>query len=301
VSAGTPFISNFSATQEQYAGYLEQQATFLDGHVVTTGGFRVDGNSQFGTEVSPSWSIMIPIDQISTRVRGSYAEGFRAPSFNELYFPNFGNPNLKPEISSEYDGGFTTDFGELASLTATYFSRRVHDLIVAVPCKIGPGCQFGVMAGNAGRVDTQGVEVVPSVTLYKGLNLSGSVTYLDETHVSGTSGATPTRVPKWSAQSLLQYIGSGVFRPHDEAIGSLAMTFVGDRDDITPTGTIENHDAYYRFDLVASYALAQRWRFLQNEQVFTRISNLCDRKYSEAFGFRAPSINFVAGVKIDLE
>jgi len=301
VFAGTPFVSNFSATQEQYAGYLEQQATLLDGHLLATGGFRVDGNSQFGKEVSPSWSILVPIERLSTRLRGSYSEGFRAPSFDELYFPGFGNPNLKPEISSEYDGGFTTSFGELATLTATYFSRRVHDLIVTVPCAVGPGCSFGSMAGNAGRVDTQGVEIVPSVPLYKGLNLSGSVTYLDETHVSGPSGATPTRVPKWSAQSLLQYTGNGMLRPHDQVVGSFAMTFVGDRDDITPVGTIQNHAAYDRFDLVASYALGRRWNYLRDEQVFTRISNLFDRSYSEAFGFRSPPINFVAGVKLDLQ
>jgi vitamin B12 transporter len=300
VFAGTLSASNFTASQQQYAGYLEQQGTFLNGHLLATGGFRVDGNSQFGTEVSPSWSVLIPIAQLSTRLRGSYSEGFRAPSFDELYFPGFGNPNLKPEISSEYDGGFTTNFGELASLTATYFSRRVHDLIVTVPCPVGPGCQFGAMAGNAGRVDTQGVEIVPSITLYKGLNLSGSVTYLDETHVSA-SGATPTRVPKWSAQSLLQYIGNGMLFAHDQVVGSFAMTFVGDRDDITPVGTIQNHDAYYRFDLVASYALGRRWNYLQDEQVFTRISNLFDRTYSEAFGFRSPPINFVAGVKLDLQ
>ncbi len=300
VFAGTPSVSNFSATQQQYAGYLEQQATFLNGHLLATGGFRVDGNSQFGTELSPSWSVLVPIEQLSTRLRGSYSEGFRAPSFDELYFPGFGNPNLKPEISSEYDGGFTTNFGELATLTATYFSRRVHDLIVTVPCTVGPGCPFGSMAGNAGRVDTQGVEIVPSITLYKGLNLSGSVTYLDETHVSA-SGATPTRVPKWSAQSLLQYVGNNVLHAHDQVVGSFAMTFVGDRDDITPVGTIQNHDAYYRFDLVASYALGQRWNYLQDEQVFTRISNLFDRTYSEAFGFRAPPLNFVAGVKLDFQ
>ncbi len=301
VFAGTPFISAFSADQQQYAGYLEQQGTFLNGHLLATGGFRVDGNSQFGKEVSPSWTVLIPIEKISTSLRGSYSEGFRAPSFNELYFPGFGNPDLSPEISSEYDGGFTTSFGELATLTATYFSRRVHNLIVAVPCTIGPGCPFGSLAGNAGRVDTQGVEIVPSFTLYRGLNLSGSVTYIDETHVSGTSGATPTRVPKWSAQSLLQYIGDGILDPHDRVAGSLAMTFVGDRDDITPIGTIQNHSAYYRFDLAASYALGRRWGLVADEEVFTRIQNLFDRTYSEAFGFRSPPINFVAGVKLDFQ
>jgi len=297
---GVPFTSNFNATQEQYAGYLEQQATVLDGHLILAGGFRVDGNSQFGKEVSPSWSVVVPVEQISTRFRGSYSEGFRAPSFDELYFPGFGNPNLKPEISSEYDGGFTTEFGEFGTFTATYFSRRVHDLIVSVPCTIGPGCPFGALAGNAGRVDTQGVELVPLVNVTKNVTAGGSVTYIDETHVSET-GAIPTRVPKWSAQTLVQYIGDGLFLPHDQVIGSLASTFVGSRDDITTAGTIVDHQAYWRFDAVASYALGRRWRWLQNEQVFTRVSNLLDARYSEAFGFRSPPINFVAGVKIDLQ
>jgi vitamin B12 transporter len=295
---GFPFTSSFSASQEQYAGYLEQEATLLDGHVIATGGFRVDGNSQFGREVSPSWSVVVPVEKLATSLRGSYAEGFRAPSFDELYFPGFGNPNLQPEISSEYDGGFTTSFGELATLTATYFSRRIHNLVVSVPCTPGPGCPFGALAGNAGRVDTQGVEIVPMVNVYKGLTAGGSVTYLDETHASG---ATPTRVPKWSAQTLVQYIGHGFFLPHDQVIGSLASTFVGSRDDITSSGTILDHQAYWRFDLVASYALGRRWNWLRDEQVFTRVSNLLDARYSEAFGFRSPPINFVAGVKVDLQ
>src|SRR5260370_39467719 len=89
-----------------YAGYLEQEGSFLNGHILATGGFRVDGNSQFGEEVSPAWSVAIPITKISTTLRGSYTQGFRAPSFNELFFPGFGNPHLKPAISNAEDGGF---------------------------------------------------------------------------------------------------------------------------------------------------------------------------------------------------
>ena len=127
-----------------------RRAVFSTATFLSTGGFRVDGNSQFGKEVSPAWSVAIPITKISTTLRGSYSEGFRAPSFNELFFPGFGNPNLKPEISSEYDGGFTTNFGERASITATYFSRRVKNLIVTVPCKVGPTCEFGSRSGQRG-------------------------------------------------------------------------------------------------------------------------------------------------------
>jgi vitamin B12 transporter len=293
------FNTLFHARRQEYAGYLEQEASLFDGHMLVTGGFRVDGNSQFGKEVSPSWSVAIPVEKIATTFRGSYSEGFRAPAFDELYFPGFGNPHLKPEISSEYDGGFTTKLGERASLTTTYFSRRVHDLIVAVPCNFGPKCPDGALAGNAGRVDVQGVEVAPSLMLMPGLSFSGSVTVIDETHVSVSPSATPTRVPKHAAQALLQYIGNDLFRADDNLTTSLAFTFVGDREDITTVGTIANHDAYYRFDMVASYALGASWRFIDDEEFFTRITNLFDRRYEAAFGFPSPPINFVTGLQVD--
>jgi vitamin B12 transporter len=295
------FPTLFRARRQEYAGYVEQEASLFDGHLLATGGFRVDGNSQFGKEVSPSWSVAIPIEKISTTLRGSYSEGFRAPAFDELYFPGFGNPALKPEISSEYDGGFTTNFGELASITTTYFSRRVHDLIVAVPCSFGPKCPDGALAGNAGRVDVQGLEIAPSITPMPGLSFGGSVTLIDETHVSVSSSAQPLRVPKHSAQALLQYTRGSVLRAHDKVTTSLAYTFVGDRDDITTAGTIANHGAYSRFDAVASYALGAPWRFVNDEEVFTRVSNLLDRHYQAAFGFPSPPVNFVAGVQVNLQ
>jgi vitamin B12 transporter len=293
------FLSVFNARRQEYAGYVEQEGHFLHDHVIATGGFRIDGNSQFGKEVSPGWSLAIPLAHQIT-LRGSYAEGFRAPSFDELFFPGFGNPKLGPEISSEYDGGLTKYFGEMASFTATYFSRRVHHLIVTVPCAVNPAtCPFGATAGNAGRVDTQGVEIVPALYPVRGLQLSGYVTILDETHVSPTSTIRPTRVPKYSASALAEYHRTQLLRPEDNFTAALIYTFVGDRDDITPVGTIANHDAYHRFDLALSYSPGIKWPHVRSVEGVAKIQNLLDRHYSEAFGFPAPPVNFVAGVKVD--
>ncbi|HYB90030.1 MAG TPA: TonB-dependent receptor [Candidatus Binataceae bacterium] len=293
--------TEFTARRQEYAGYVEQEARLLHDHLLLTGGFRADGNSQFGKEVSPAWSVAIPIDQISTTFRGSYTEGFRAPAFNELYYPDYGNPKLEPEISSEYDGGFTTAFGERATFTATYFSRRVHHLIVTVPCHT---CIFGSEAGNAARVDVQGVEIVPSVTITKGLTFGGNVTVLDETHADAQgSTARPLRVPKHSAAALLAYQRGGIFAARDRITASVSYVFVGDRDDITVSGVppIANHAAYNRVDAVASYALGRSYGFVHDEEIFARVSNLLDRHYSEVFGFPAPTINFVAGLKLEFE
>jgi vitamin B12 transporter len=290
--------TTFHARRQEYAGYVEQEGSLINGHVLVTGGFRVDGNSQFGEEVSPAWSVAIPITKISTTLRGSYSEGFRAPAFNELYYPDYGNPNLKPELSSEYDGGFTTNFGERASFTATYFSRRVHNLIVTIPA---PAPVYAT-AGNAARVDVQGVEFVPSLTIIKGLTFSGNVTVLDETHADAAgSTAQPLRVAKHTASALLQYVRSANFLPHDRITASVNYIFVGDRDDITVESTIANHAAYNLVNAVVSYAMGIPLKHVHNEEVFARVSNLMDRHYSQAFGFPAPTINVLAGVKLDFE
>ncbi len=295
-----PSTSLFRATRQEYAGYVEQEGSALNGRLLGTAGFRIDGNSQFGEEVSSAWSVAAPIREIGVTLHGSYSEGFRAPAFDELYFPQFGNPNLEPEISSEWDGGFTKTFGEWGSFTATYFSRRVHNLIVTVPVPISTTNPFGSTAGNAGRVDTQGVELVPSVGPFYGFTLNGGFTLLDETHVS-PNGDAPTRVPKRSAFGVAQYQHEELLLPSDKIILTLAYTFVGDRDDITPIGTVANHVAYHRFDATVVYDARVPWSIVANEGVFVRSLNLLDRQYSEEFGFPSPPITFLAGIKLEFE
>jgi vitamin B12 transporter len=297
VQPPTQSFTVYHARRQEYAGYLEQEGRLFDGLMLVTGAVRVDGNSDFGIEVSPSWTVAIPLERWGVTLRGSYSEGFRAPSFNELFFPDFGNPKLNPEISSEYDGGITKTFGETASVTATYFSRRVHSLIVAEPCTAFPGC---VEAANAGRVDTQGVELMPAVQLMHGLAFSGNLTVIDETHVSSSPEIRPLRVSKFSAFALLTYARKALWSSNDAVSANLAYYFVGDRDDIDQlTATIHNHAAYNRFDLTMAYDAGIRFGRIRSEEAYVRVQNMFDRHYAEVFGFPSPPVNFVAGVKVD--
>jgi vitamin B12 transporter len=298
-------ITVFTEDREEYAGYLQQQGRFFDGHLLVTGGFRVDGNSQFGTEVSPAWSVALPFDEYGVTLRGSYSEGFQAPTFDELYFPGFGNPDLKATTSSEYDGGIEKRFGEFASITTTYFSRRIHDLVVDAPCKPGssPGCEFGFQPENVGRADLQGVEVVPAIYPMKGLSLSGSFTALDSTHRPLIAGLQPVRVPKHSAEAVAQYKTQDIFARGDQFISALSYQFVGDREDLQTQSPFddENHGSYQLFNLTLSYQLGDGFvPYLKHEEAFVRIQNLFDRHYSQDFGFPAPPINYEAGIKLGL-
>ena len=108
---------------------------------------------------------------------------------------------------------------------------------------------------------------------------------------------------KHTASALLEYVRSGNFLPHDKITANVNYIFVGDRDDITVTGVppIANHSAYSLVNAVVSYTIGIPLKHVSNEEVFARVNNLMDRNYSEAFGFKAPTINVLAGVKLDFE
>ena len=73
---------------------FEQQFRFFD-RLFITGGFRIEDNSVFGTATTGRGSVSFVIKETGTRLRGSAGTGFRAPTFNDLFFPGFGNPDLQ--------------------------------------------------------------------------------------------------------------------------------------------------------------------------------------------------------------
>lgn len=95
--------------------------------------------SQGGSSVSritPAFSAIYNIGRAS--IRFFYKDIFRVPNFNDLYFTNVGNANLKPENVKSYNLGFTlnhTSSGIINNLefSADAFINNVTDKIVAVP------------------------------------------------------------------------------------------------------------------------------------------------------------------------
>ena len=92
---------------------------------------REDRNSQFGhhTTAQLGWGWQLAQDW---RLRAAWGSAFHAPTFNTLYYPGFGNPDLKPEKSDSFELGLD---GKLAGLElgATVFDNRIRDLIDYAP------------------------------------------------------------------------------------------------------------------------------------------------------------------------
>lgn len=90
---------------------------------------RYDDNEQFGSAKTGNFAVGFNINN-NLRAKASYGRAFLAPTFNQLYFPfDFGNPNLTPEKSENYEFGFD---GRLANTNwgINFFQNDINDLIV---------------------------------------------------------------------------------------------------------------------------------------------------------------------------
>ena len=95
-------------------------------------GIRQDFNSLAnGSATSPAAGIRWQL-AAGTALRVNYARSFRVPTFLDLFFPGFDNPNLKPERGESLDLGLDQQLGSDALLRLTWSTSRLQDGIVFV-------------------------------------------------------------------------------------------------------------------------------------------------------------------------
>lgn len=105
--------------------------------------------------VSLSWQ---PIKEHEWRVRVSYKDIFRAPTFNELYYRLIGNTRLRSESTKQLNLGTTWhryigQGNNYLQITADIYYNRVKDKIVATPT------MFVWQMSNVGKVETIGADI----------------------------------------------------------------------------------------------------------------------------------------------
>lgn len=97
-------------------------------------GLRRDQNQQFGGQNSWSGTLTLPVNS-ENDVLLSYSEGFRAPTFNDLYYPNengfiSSNPDLKPETSKSYEVQWRSQLSDVSRLEASLYRTDIKDAIM---------------------------------------------------------------------------------------------------------------------------------------------------------------------------
>lgn len=279
--AGPPFTKTITNP----AVYLQNFLHLFDRLFVVLGG-RLDDHSQAGTELTGRASLAYLLKETGTKLKGTIATGFKAPSLNDLFFPGFGVPTLKPEESTSYEGGIEQRlFGGLLHLEAVYFRILFRDLI-----SFEPGFPFGIKAANIGRARSEGVEFSTSIRPFPGLALRGAYTFLEA--IDRDTRQPLLRRPK--QRGSLSANCTFLDRFHVNA----DVTFVGRRPDFDPL-TFERikNEGYTKLDLTGSWDVMRKRGLIGNLQLFLKIENLLDDKYEEASGFPAARFHIFGGLK----
>ncbi len=242
--------------------FIQYQATIVDHNLQLS--VRRDDNEQFGRQNTGgvAWGYTFGKN---LRLTASYGTAFKAPTFNELYYPGYGNPNIIPEESRSFELGLSqsTHWGRW-SLNA--YETRVDNLIAFDASIFAPA--------NINQARIRGLESI-LIAKARGWDLNINLTLLNPENRSGGANRGNT-LPRRAEQS---------FRfDADRQLGkyTIGATLYAEGRRFDNLSNTRELSGYATIDLRVGYVFIENW-LLQ-----ARITNLFDRRYETAAFFNQP-------------
>jgi len=255
------FAEDSRENQGVYAQYLAQ----FGRHEVQLS-LRHDDNEQFGAHNTGSLGYGLQFTD-ALRAVASYGTAFKAPTFNQLYYPGFGNEDLEPESSRSLEAGLqgTHDWG---NWSATLFRNEIDDLIAYF------NSGAGLQAQNIDKARINGLELQATTQLL-GWSWQGNLTLQDPKNASNRAGQgdlLPRRAEQIFNLDLDRRFGR---------IGLGASLHAEGRRWDNAANSTDLH-GYNTLDLRATYWLSHAWR------VQAQVTNLFDTDYETAATYQQP-------------
>jgi len=227
---------------------------------------RHDDNEQFGAHNTGSLGYGLQLnDQL--RFTTSYGTAFKAPTFNQLYYPGFGNENLEPESSKSLEAGLQGSH-EWGNWSATVFKNEIENLIAYF------NSGAGLQAQNIDEASIKGLELEAATQLL-GWSWQGNLTLQDPQNKSSRSGQGDL-LPRRAEQIFNLDVDRRFGR-----IGLGASLHAEGRRWDNASNTTDLH-GYNTLDLRATYWLSHAWR------VQAQVTNLFDTEYETAATYQQP-------------
>jgi vitamin B12 transporter len=256
-----------------------------------TVGVRHDDHNIFGGATTASASAVWSPNRGATRFRGSYSEGFKAPTLYQLQ-SEYGNGGLSPERSRGWDAGVTQQaLGGAMIAGATYFHRTSRELITFVSCDaplagICADRPFGTY-DNVARAVAQGAEVTLALKPVEAFTVSASYTWLDARDRSRGAATFDRRLARRPSNSMT--VNADYRWISGLAVGGTLTAIGSSYDNASNARRLEG---YVLTDLRASLPVGRHL------EVYGRIENLFDVRYQTIFQYGQPGRAAYGGVRL---
>ncbi|MBF0203185.1 MAG: TonB-dependent receptor [Desulfamplus sp.] len=273
--------SSVSPIDTRTISYWVQDQFFLGESFTLIAGVRLDDHESFGEKATFRIAPSYEIEKTATLLKASFGTGFRSPSLYELY-SEYGNPMLDPEESMGWDIGLEQGvMNDTMRFGITYFEMDFND-------RIGYDSLISKYNQLDGTTETSGVEVFTKWTPVEDFSCGISYTYTD---AIDPKGKHLVRRPYNKASFNSSY------RFMENAVANIDILWVDDRDESAYAmdkdgNRVMKLDAYTIVNLSASYDINK------NIQIFTRVDNLFDTYYEEAFSYATAGLSGYMGLKL---
>jgi vitamin B12 transporter len=268
----------FSKELDATSVFAQDELRLFD-RLILSGGRRDDDTSAFGRATTHRVGAVVLVKETGTRVRGTWGEGFRAPTINDLFFPGFSNPSLKPERSESWDAGVEQKLWKnRVRLGVTYFENKFSGLIQFDPITNRPE--------NVAKARTDGVEFTSALDVLDNLFFTANYTFTDSKNL--TTGGPLRRVAPHRYNFGITW----------EPIRPLSLfTQVNVVSGQFEQEGFPRNPGYHRIDIGGTYRLAEKKGTFPGLDLTARVSNATDARIFEVFGFRALGINALVGLQ----
>lgn len=259
------------------------------------------------TKFTPALFIDFPIIDKATNgastklsVRTFAKRSFRMPTFNDLYYTDLGNSNLKPESATQYDLGvvFNKQYNrhllKNVQFQADGYYNTIHDKIIAYP----KGQQFRWTMLNLGRVHITGIDVMGAIALQPINDLVVTArlqyTYQDARDVTNVSDVFyKDQIPYIPYNS-----GSAIVNLayHN---WTLNYSFIYSGKRYNQQENIPNNymQPWYTSDVSLQYDFKA---FGTKCRAMLEVNNILNQKYDVILNYPMPGINGLVGLQVEL-
>ncbi len=283
---GFNYVGNYndstSSAKHRYfvrAGYLENQWDALNNLTLNLG-IRVDDYSNFGTQISPSFNYIYKLNS-GNKIHGLVSRSFRAPTFNDLYWPDAGrykgNPDVSPEKGITAEIGLEAEINKFLSMDVTYYRNNFDNLISWVDngTRIQPT--------NIKSAIIDGIEFKNKIFLSTNFEADLGYTYLRA--IDDKTGKYLTYQPRNKADFSLKY----------KNINGFIFEFKGQFTD-RRFSDVDNAISVKRFFV---FGLSLSKKFNKHLTCFASIDNLFARKYQVVRNYPMPGFSATGGLKLE--
>ncbi|HEX6203968.1 MAG TPA: TonB-dependent receptor, partial [Thermoanaerobaculia bacterium] len=267
-------VEAFDAEADVHAVYVEDRFAWRRLSVAL--GARHDDHSAFGGETTfrgtAAWRLGAPGAGTATRLHASVGTGFKAPTFVDLYYPFFGNPELLPETSESAELGVERAWrGGRVVADLTGFAARYDDLITFDSRTF--------LAANVARAEVAGVEAAVDWRPREAWGVAVAYTLTDSE--DRATGELLPRRPRHAASLSLD------LAPAPRWTATATLVAVADRIDSDGRRLPDTQ----RLDATVDYAWTPRLG------AYLRVENLLDEEGAEVGGYAAPGAMAVVGLR----